>query len=42
MVDEEIVFDGYLYERLAQFDSDLDLKKTDFIDTLSCAALSAG
>jgi hypothetical protein len=42
MVDEEIVFDGYLHERLAQFDSDLDLQKTDFIDTLSCAVLSAG
>jgi hypothetical protein len=39
LMDEEIVYDGYVAERLAQFDSDLEIQKEDFLYTLSCAAL---
>jgi hypothetical protein len=34
---EEIAHDSFMYERLARFDSDYELKKEDFVDTLSRA-----
>ncbi len=39
LLDEEIVFDGYMHQRLAQFDDDLEIAKEDFIETLYYAAL---
>jgi hypothetical protein len=38
-MDEEIAFDGYMCQRLAQFDSDLALKKEGFIDEVCCDSL---
>ncbi len=39
LLDEEIFFDGYMHQRLARFDDDLELAKEDFIETLYYAAL---
>ncbi len=39
LMDEEIVFDAYMHQRLSRFDDDLVLHKEDFVATLSCAAL---
>ena len=35
-----MVFDGYMAQRLAQYDSDYDFKKNAFLDELACATLS--
>jgi hypothetical protein len=39
LMDEEIVYDGYVAEHLAQFDDDFEMQKEDFLYTLSCAGL---
>jgi hypothetical protein len=39
LMDEEIVYDSYVAEHLAQFDDDFEMQKEDFLHTLSCAGL---
>jgi hypothetical protein len=39
LVEEEVAFDEYMFERLARYDEDFEAEKADFIDDLSCATL---